>query len=80
MREIRSQGSVRGVPGNRHSYRDNGGKIEGSGLERGKIEGSGLERGQIYAKLYVKPAEEVRDGKTFTDREEEGGVSPWCAG
>jgi hypothetical protein len=33
-----------------------------------KIEGSGLERGQNYAKLYVKPAEEVRDGKTFTDR------------
>jgi hypothetical protein len=24
MREIRSFGSVRGVPGNRHSYRDSG--------------------------------------------------------
>jgi hypothetical protein len=47
---------------------DNLGKKEGSGLERGKKEGSGLERGQIHDKLYVKPAEGARDGKTFTNR------------
>jgi hypothetical protein len=34
----------------------------------GKKEGSGLERGQIHDKLYVKPAEGARDGKTFTNR------------
>ncbi len=34
MREIRSYGSVRGAPGNRHSYRDQGKEVPASTYER----------------------------------------------